>query len=248
MPAAPARGRYAHLDFNAPLSSARADALAETLGNAKPASVLDIGCGWAELLLRVLAAAPRATGRGIDTDAELLARARANAASHGLTERTTFLEARQRKSTTRPTLSFASAPTTPTEAKRTPSTRSTSSSAHAANSSSAAASGNTNPPPSRQPLSEWNPAHPDLARLVDLAIAPGFRPLKIETANQDESDAFESGYLADWEHWLHQTRSTPQAEEIRAKADTHRTNWLSGYRTALGFAYLTLGRPDLDLG
>jgi hypothetical protein len=89
---------------------------------------------------------------------------------------------------------------------------------------------------------------PDLAGLVDLALTAGFRPLKIETANQDEWDAFESGYLADWEHWLHQTPNTPQAEEIRAKADTHRTNWFRGYRTVLGFAYLTLGKPELDLG
>jgi hypothetical protein len=28
----------------------------------------------------------------------------------------------------------------------------------------------------------------------------------------------------------------------------HRTNWLSGYRTVLGFAYLILGKPELDLG
>jgi hypothetical protein len=88
---------------------------------------------------------------------------------------------------------------------------------------------------------------PDLAGLVDLAIAAGFRPLFVETANRDEWERFESGYLADWERWLHHHGDEPDASEIRAKADTHRNQWLRGYRHLLGFAYLTLGRP-LALG
>jgi hypothetical protein len=83
----------------------------------------------------------------------------------------------------------------------------------------------------------------DLAGLVDLAIAAGFRPLDIQTANQDEWNAFESGYLSDWEEWLVRNPSAPDAEEVRAAADRHRTGWLRGYRNVLGFAYLTLGVP-----
>lgn len=42
----------------------------------------------------------------------------------------------------------------------------------------------------------------DLAGMVDLAIATGFRPLAIQTAARDEWERFKSGFLADWETWL----------------------------------------------
>ena len=82
-----APGYDEHLAFNAPLSSARADALAPDLAAHVPVQVLDVGCGWGELLLRILAAAPGATGTGWDADERLLARAQANARDRGLAER-----------------------------------------------------------------------------------------------------------------------------------------------------------------
>ncbi len=68
----------------------------------------------------------------------------------------------------------------------------------------------------------------------------GLRPLFIQSRN--EWDAFESGYLADWEEWLHRFTDAKEAMGIRSKADAHRRAWLAGYRSVLGFAYLTLGR------
>ncbi len=82
----------------------------------------------------------------------------------------------------------------------------------------------------------------DLDGLVDLAVNTGFRPLWTQTASRDEWETFESGYLADWEEWLHRYGDHPAASDIRQKADTHRKGWLAGYRDVLGFAYLTLGR------
>ena len=35
----------------------------------------------------------------------------------------------------------------------------------------------------------------------------------------------------------------PDAADVRAQSDRHRTEWLRGWRNVLGFAYLTLGRP-----
>lgn len=56
----------------APLSQARADTLlsflAAGLAPAAHPLVLDVGCGWAELLLQVLDAVPSATGIGVDAD------------------------------------------------------------------------------------------------------------------------------------------------------------------------------------
>jgi cyclopropane fatty-acyl-phospholipid synthase-like methyltransferase len=70
-----------HLDltFLAPLSEERAARLVGFLAEGDPATVLDVGCGWAELLLRVLEAAPNAQGVGLDLDEESITAARANA-------------------------------------------------------------------------------------------------------------------------------------------------------------------------
>ena len=85
-------------------------------------------------------------------------------------------------------------------------------------------------------------ALPDLAGLVDLALTAGFRPLFVQTANRDEWEQFESGYLADLERWLHRYGDRREADPIRARAGKHRNEWLRGYRQTLGFAYLHLGR------
>ncbi|KAL3955594.1 hypothetical protein ACCO45_011157 [Purpureocillium lilacinum] len=100
------QAKYADLTFNSPLSAPHADALIAHLalspspsaGTTTPTSVVDLGCGWGELLLRaaesVAAAsstssssshsgeAPGAavTFTGVDTDAALLDRGRLLAA------------------------------------------------------------------------------------------------------------------------------------------------------------------------
>lgn len=81
------------MTFNTPMSAARAQALVERLAPAAAgATVLDLGCGWGELLLRIVAAAPGAVGRGLDLDAPSLARGRRLAAARGLAERVSFVE------------------------------------------------------------------------------------------------------------------------------------------------------------
>ncbi|GGL93121.1 hypothetical protein GCM10010129_41100 [Streptomyces fumigatiscleroticus] len=47
--------------------------LTERAGPADPLTVLDIGCGWGEFMLRLLEAAPGATGVGVDLNEEDLA-------------------------------------------------------------------------------------------------------------------------------------------------------------------------------
>ena len=240
----PAPGRYAFLDFNAPLSGARADAIARALAEAGPRTVLDIGCGWAELMLRVIAAAPAATGLGIDTDAEALVRARANAAARGLDDRVTFVEApapvRHEPADIVICVGADHAYGGQVEALRAlhPIVRS--------GGQLLFASGfwEQSPSPEQARAVGLEPdSLADLAGLVDLAIAAGFRPLHLQTANRDEWEQFESGFLADLEHWLHRYGHDPASDGIRATADNHRNGWLRGYRNVLGFAYLTLARP-----
>ena len=79
------------LTFHGPLSEARAARIVARLAASRPGTVLDIGCGWGELMLRILAAVPEATGLGLDTGEGDLARGRASAQARGLGGRVTFV-------------------------------------------------------------------------------------------------------------------------------------------------------------
>ena len=239
-------GYYDDLLFNAPLSSARADAIAAALAARQPARVIDIGCGWAELLLRIVAAAPAATGVGVDQDEPLLDRGRANAAERGIADRVQLIA------------SDGSVPLDPGDVVVCIG------SDHVFGDQAAAlaalaplvrpggvllfGTGYWQRPPTAEQAAAFG-ATPeelfDLAGLVERTVEAGFRPLDIQTANEDEWNAFESGYLRDWESWLMRNAESPDAAEVRAKADTHRGEWLGGYRDVLGFAYLTLGVPAI---
>jgi len=79
-----------------------------------------------------------------------------------------------------------------------------------------------------------------LPDLVDLALDHGYRLLALSQASLDEWDEFESRHALGWERWLLANIDSPHADEIRARADAHRSAWLHGWRGVLGFAYLTL--------
>ena len=87
--------RLAHtgLAFNAPLSEERANAFVAALPISPGHHVLDLGCGWGELLLRIIAAHSAASGTGVDTSREALDRGVRLAAQRGLYERVEFVEA-----------------------------------------------------------------------------------------------------------------------------------------------------------
>lgn len=244
--------RLTRLTFHGPLSQARAAHLSERLIRNDPRTVLDIGCGWGEFLLRLLAAAPQATGVGIDLNTEDLARGQKTAAGRGLAARVAF-HAESGIGTVRgpadvvlclgasQALSDAQPP-------------------HHTAAALAALHGLVNPggrvllgegfwertPTPDELAGMWPGAradeYPSLAELVDLAVAAGFRPEWIETADRGEWEEFESGYRADTEEWLAAHPSHPAAAELRERADQQRTRWLRGYRNVLGIAYLTLIR------
>src|SRR5260370_38370248 len=90
MPEAELPPGLTRLTFHGPLSEARAARLVARLTANSPRTLLDIGCGWGELMLRILAAAPDATGVGIDTGEDDLARGQAAARARGLADRVTF--------------------------------------------------------------------------------------------------------------------------------------------------------------
>lgn len=245
--------RLTRLTFHGPLSEARADGLVERLARNVPATVLDIGCGWGELTLRLLQAQPAATAVGIDINADDLARGRRNAEARGLAGRVDFVEG-----------SAAELP---------------SSAADLVLCLGALHALTDNPPPhtadalrvlrgmvapgGRVLLGEgfwqrtptpaelaamWPGAsveeHHDLATIAEVAVDAGFRVEWIETASNDEWEEFESRYQADVEVWLAANADHPEAAALRDRVERHRSSYLRGYRGVLGLAYLTLVPVD----
>lgn len=241
--------RLTHLTFHGPLSEARAQNLVQRLTRTNPTTVLDIGCGWGELMLRILTAVPDARGTGIDLNADDLARGRRNAEARGLTHRAEFVEESALATTRGPAdlvlcvgssqaLSTTEPPEHTTEALRALRGLVTD------NGRVLLGEGFWQRTPTPAELKGmWPNAavtdHHDLATLLDLAVAAGFRPEWTETAGLDEWEEFESAYQADVEVWLAQHPGHPLAAETRERLDRHRAQWMS-YRGVLGLAYLTL--------
>ncbi|MGW5634294.1 SAM-dependent methyltransferase [Streptomyces sp. NPDC003832] len=241
--------RLTELAFHGPLSEDRAERMVRRLARAEPATVLDIGCGWGELLLRIMAAAPGAKGVGVDINAEDLERGRRAAEARGLAERVAFREASAREGGLEPAdlvlclgashaLSGAAAPEHTVQALR-------------ALRGLVRDGGRVllgegfweRTPTDRELSGMWPGAavrdHYDLAALLDAAVAAGFRPEWTETANRDEWEEFESAYQADAEVWLAAHPTHPAAGATRERLDRHRAQWMN-YRGVLGLAYLTL--------
>ena len=82
----------AHADhrFLSPLSASKADWLIDLLDLPSGASVLDVGCGKAAFLRRVLERYPTAAGVGVDINAGFLATAAAEAIGEGVARRLTL--------------------------------------------------------------------------------------------------------------------------------------------------------------
>ncbi|MFJ4819883.1 SAM-dependent methyltransferase [Streptomyces sp. NPDC088801] len=232
------------LTFHGPLSETRADALVRRLIRHRPTTVLDIGCGSGELMLRVLAAAPGATGTGLDLDADDLARGRKAAGDRGLASRARFLEESATGTTHGPAGLVLCVGSSQALGDRLPDALGELRRLVDDHGRVLLGEGFWQRTPTPDELSRmWPDAaatdHPDLATLISMAIDAGFRPEWTETASLDEWEEFESGYLADTEVWLAEHPDDPLAAQTRERVDRHRARWLT-YRGVLGLAYLTL--------
>jgi cyclopropane fatty-acyl-phospholipid synthase-like methyltransferase len=239
------------LTFLSPLSEERAARLVTFLAGAQPASVLDVGCGWGELLLRVLESAPDSRGLGVDLDEESLAAARERAVRRGLGDRAVF-EARDAKQTAGPfdavTCIAASQIWGPDVTEAQPIDYAAALTALRAllprGGRLVYGEGIWSRPPTpaaTAPLSGRDDEFVALGALVEITEAHGFAVVAAHEAGLDEWDAFESGFTAGYAHWLaaHEP-DDPEAEEVRGLAARQHASYLGGYRGVLGLAYLEL--------
>ena len=231
-------GYYEWLNFNNPMTEETADRLVATLAASPPTDVLDIGCGWGELLLRLLAASPDAAGYGVDHDDVLLERAQRNALDRGLAARVSFSPGLDDVQPADLVLNvgaehvFGTLDEALTELW--PLVR----------------------PGGRLFLGtqfwEQDPTPevidaighlPDLTELVGAAVAVGWRPLDLQVSTPTDWDHFESRFLRDWEQSVMAATRADEAAAARQAADEHRAGYLER-RGVLGFGFLTLGRPE----
>ncbi|HYY11403.1 MAG TPA: class I SAM-dependent methyltransferase [Kineosporiaceae bacterium] len=226
----------------APLSPERTRRLAAFAGGAG-GHVVDVGCGWAHLLLTALELSPSAHGTGIDVDAAALAHARLLAQQRGLADRVTFVEGEG-----------AAHASGPVDAVVSVGARHVWGADDAAALTALRSIVRTGGRVvygdgiwSREPTAAATTAlggdpgeYGSLADVAETAVASGFRVLSVAEAGQDEWDAFESGYSAGYERWLVANPGHPEADVIRQRAHEHRSAYLRGYRGILGHAFLEL--------
>lgn len=232
------------LTVNSPISASRLDRVVADLAAAAPTDVLDVGCGWAELLLRVLAATPGATGTGVDLESIDIERGRAAAEDRGLSDRVTLIADDAKVITGRYDLvlclgahhALDEDPARALQALRALTTD----------------RGRLlfgidywlrTPPPERL-ATMWGGAGLQdscwLPDVVDAAAAAGWRLLDLQETTQQEWDDYECGLVRNQEEWLLRHPDHPGADELRHRLDRSRSEWLRGHHGYLGFGWLTL--------
>ena len=220
---------HAGLTFNAPLSDERADGLVTALPIAPGHHVLDLGCGWGEILLRVLAAHPATTGTGVDTAKEALDRGVLAAARRGLHGRVEFVEA--------DAATFVDVADVVVCVGASHAFGETADAFHRLRQSVTPGGrvlygdGFWATPPATSAL-ETIGALPSLDELRATAASADFRVERDEVSTLAEWDAFETGWRAGLE-----SSALPDAVEF---AEKRRRDYEDGYRGAIGFSWLVL--------
>ncbi len=236
-PPIPPEVRYRAMRWNAPLSDAHASMLLDEFELDRAERVLDLGCGWGELLLRAVQRSPTLTGIGIDNDAVAIERGRALAAQRELDDRVSLVE--------------AAAETWTESADRVICIGAQ----HIWDGAepALAALGELLAPGGRllygdgylepHPSPHTNDLFPKIPTLADLLTAvrrAGWRVLHLSVSDQLEWDEFESTYRAGPERWLLANPGTEDASGIRQWLERRMVEYLDGYRGELGFYWLVL--------
>jgi cyclopropane fatty-acyl-phospholipid synthase-like methyltransferase len=222
---------HERLTFNAPLGPDRASDLVKRVPLRDHDSALDLGCGWGELLLRLVDASPEGSGEGVDSDRAAIRRAEIAAADRGLAGRVRFqvADATTWRPTNQPSVVIAvgashawGGPLPALHAIR----RTVRPDGRVLFGDGFWRSGPT------EELHRVFGDLPDLPGLADVAAEAGFLLLQVTESTADEWDSFES----DWRAGLELSGSA----EARELAQARREEYLRGYRGVLGFGWLVL--------
>jgi SAM-dependent methyltransferase len=227
--------------WNTPLAVDHADALLERLAVLPGERLLDLGCGWGELLVRALLSAEGSVvGVGVDQDPIALQRGRERAARAGLEWRLEFVHGAA-------------------EEWAEPADRVLCVGASQAWGGAAPAlealTGLVRPggrvlfgdgcwekPPTGAAMAMFGDHVLPLADLVGLATGTGWRVLGLSTADQREWDDFESSWRLGRQEWLVSETHEEPHEDVVAELERQLFDYVGVYRGVLGFVYLVLSR------
>lgn len=228
-----AAARYSRLRWNTPLSDEHAALLLDRL---EPGGrIVDLGCGWGELLLRAVARG--GTGTGVDTDPAALDRGRRAAADRGLPAEFVEQPAAEWRGGADRALCVGSS--------------------HALGGTRAmlerlaeivprgrvlVGDGCWPAPPTPAAHEIFGDEVLPLAGLAAACGGTGWQVLHLSTADQREWDDFESAHRAGPREWLLDNADDPRAAQVRELHDGREREYLTAYRGVLGFAYLVLAR------
>jgi SAM-dependent methyltransferase len=245
---------YDELSFLSPLSDERASGLVTWLadGLSDGGNVLDVGCGWGELLLRVAEAAPTCHAIGVDLDESSLAEATRRAQARGLSSRVTFLAGDGEHVGPAAVDALIAIGATqvwgpPVEANQPLDYASAFDAIRGRVRDGGRvvyADGIWSRPPTpaaTAPLSGRDDEFVPLDNLRALAEDAGFSVDAADEATLDEWDVFESGFTARCDTWLAaHPHDHPDADEVRQRGADQRASYRHGYRGVLGMGYLRL--------
>lgn len=242
---------FEDLTFMSPLAEGRAAELARFLASAPIGRIVDIGCGWAELLLRTVERSSAHTGVGVDNDAEAIEHGRKLAAKRGLSDRVSLLTDDGRTAVSDRAAGAISIGASQiwrrdADGERLPYVSALEGLRSLVERGAHVVYGDaiwSQPPTANATSALGGPDDEmvDIATLVEYAEHAGFMPMHVGEATLEEWDAFESGFAACYTRWL-ATHSPdhPDVDEIRTIARQQRDDYLRGYRGVLGLAYLQL--------
>jgi mycolic acid cyclopropane synthetase len=233
--------RHRRLTWNTPLSPEHAERLLDHLALPPGVKLLDLGCGWGELLLRAVARTPDSSGVGVNTNVSELERGRELAQRRGLDNRVKFtaadaslfvgtydrvicIGAADAWGGTKGALAAMREHLTP-------------------GGLGLYGDGFWVGAPSPDLVEMLGEIQRSLSALVECSLDAGLRALHVDTADQAEWDDFEWRSYRGLEEFALREPGDPLAPAAQKMAAVRRKEYLEGYRGVLGFAYLILARP-----
>lgn len=234
----------AQMFLNSPLAPALLDDLVGRATAHSPGTILDIGCGWGEVLVRLLEAAPAADGTGVDLSAPNISGAGRLAATRGVADRAKFLAADAAAVATDPAdlvvclgsyqaFGGAAAAAAALRERTAPAGRAL-----------VGIEFWSSRPSDAQLAAMWEGTTReetlDLPTLFDVVTAAGWRALHLHESTMAEWDDFEFAHTAAREAWLTAHPEAPGAGALREELDAAHRRYLTGHRGVLGFATMLL--------
>lgn len=228
--------KYQGMRWNSPLSEDHAFDLLNHLDLSNASSLVDIGCGWGELLLRAIQKSS-IKGTGIDNDAVAIARGQSAASDRSLSVNFVNGSAQEWKGTAGRAMCIGSSHTlggTRAMLERLAEIVPT----------GKVLVGDTiwEKDPSDAAVEMMGYGIPKLTELAKMCRETGWQILHLSVADQREWDDFESSHRKGLREWTIQNPDDPRVEGIRKELNEREDGYLGVYRGVMGFAYLILAR------